>query len=141
MLDKNISINSLTLDNVWELLKNEIVYFQQDLNNPDLNNYISFVNKNNNELPATLEDYLLVFKNKINKDLIEENKQLKKRIKELTRLEKYKIFDSVEPKKKIKVTKEELEKIKELKAKKVPVRIIADTYGVTEQTIYNYLKR
>ena len=83
MLDKNISINSLTLDNVWELLKNEIVYFQQDLNNPDLNNYISFVNKNNNELPATLEDYLLVFKNKINKDLIEENKQLKKRIKEL----------------------------------------------------------
>lgn len=141
MLDKNININSLTLDNVWELLKNEIVYFQQDLNNPDLNNYISFVNKNNNELPATLEDYLLVFKNKINKDLIEENKQLKKRIKELTRLEKYKIFDSVEPKKKIKVTKEELEKIKELKAKKVPVRIIADTYGVTEQTIYNYLKR
>lgn len=141
MLDKNININSLTLDNVWELLKNEIVYFQQDLNNPDLNNYIFFVNKNNNELPATLEDYLLVFKNKINKDLIEENKQLKKRIKELTRLEKYKIFDSVEPKKKIKVTKEELEKIKELKAKKVPVRIIADTYGVTEQTIYNYLKR
>lgn len=136
MIDKNINIKELDVEEIWEILKDEIVYFENDVNV-----YENLVYSPNNNLPATLKDYLITFKNKVNEDLIQENKQLKKRIKELTKLEKYKIFDSLEPKKKTKVTKEELEKIKELKSKKVPVRIIADTYGVTEQTIYNYLKR
>lgn len=125
---------------IWEvkkfckLIEKEIVYFKYDDEK-----YRHFTPED------TMEKWIEYFlKNgQIQKyeELKEENKILKKRIEELTKLEKYKIFDSLEPKKKIKVTKEELKKIKELKAKKVPVRIIADTYGITEQTVYNYLKR
>lgn len=139
MIDVNINIGALSSNERWELLKNEITYFMYIDNN--CRNLIRIIDGQ----AATLQDIISIFINegqiKEYEELKEENKRLKSRIEELTKLEKYKIFDSLEPKKKIKVTEEELQKIKELKAEKIPVRIIASTYGVTAQTIYNYLKR
>lgn len=137
ILDVNINFNNFnnfTSDEKWELLKNKIVYFQYNDNtyNPLFNM---------NHLPATLQEYILIFNHYVNKNLIEENKILKKRIQELTSLEKYKKFDSLEPKKRLKVTPEELDKIKELRKEGITISKIAKIYGVSEQTIYNYLKR
>ena len=130
IIDVNINFNNLTSDEKWELLKNETVYFQY--NN---NTYNPLFNMNH--LPVTLQEYILIF----NQNLIEENKILKKRIQELTSLEKYKKFDSLEPKKRLKVTPEELDKIKKLRKEGITISKIAKIYGVSEQTIYNYLKR
>lgn len=141
MTDANINLGELSINECCELLKNETVYFKFNNNN---HYYEHLIDTPNTEM-LKLQDIINIFINegqiKEYEELKEENKRLKSRIKELTKLEKYKIFDSLEPKKKIKVTEEELQKIKELKAEKIPVRIIASTYGVTEQTIYNYLKR
>lgn len=139
MLDSNEDYKLWEIKKFCKMIENEIVYFLQDNGN-----YLKF--SPNELVEMTIKDWIEYFlKNgKIQEyeKLKEENKILKKRIQELTKYKEFsEKFTSLEPKKKTKVTKEELEKIKELKAKKVPVRIIADTYGVTEQTIYNYLKR
>lgn len=129
ILDANLKISEFTIEKQWEILKNEIVYFKF---NDNCYNYF-----NNNNLPATLQAYVIHF----SQHLIQENKILKKRIQELTKLEKYKPFDSLEPKKRLKVTPEELDKIKELRKEGITISKIAKIYGVSEQTIYNYLKR
>ena len=135
MLDANEIYKDWEIKKFCELIENEIVYFLYDNGE-----YKSFTPDD------TLEKWIKYFLNANQiqeyEELKKENKILKKRIQELTKYKEFsEKFTSLEPKKKTKVTKEELKKIKELKAKKVPVRIIADTYGVTEQTIYNYLKR
>ena len=135
MLDANEIYKDWEIKKFCELIENEIVYFLYD--NGEYKNFTP---------EDTMEKWIKYFlkSGKIQEyeKLKEENKILKKRIQELTKYKEFsEKFTSLEPKKKTKVTKEELEKIKELKAKKIPVRIIADTYGVTEQTIYNYLKR
>ena len=135
MLDANEIYKDWEIKKFCELIENEIVYFLYD--NGEYKNFTP-----EDTMEKWIKYFLKYGKIQEYEKLKEENKILKKRIQELTKYKEFsEKFTSLEPKKKTKVTKEELEKIKELKAKKVPVRIIADTYGVTEQTIYNYLKR
>lgn len=147
LLDINENYGVWEIKELLKLLENEIIYFDTGIrnnNNEVLSNFWFILKESNKSV--TLKDLINVY---IQNDAIEEykalkeeNRILKKRIQKLTKYVEYSNkFTDIEPKKRLKVTSDEIEKIKELKAQGVPISKIAKTYGVSPKTIYNYLKR
>lgn len=139
MLDANEEYELWEVKKFCELIEKEVIYFLYDNGK-----YKSF--QNPDKTLITMKDFIKYFliHNQIQEyeELKKENKILKKRIKELTKYKEISDkFTSLEPKKRLKVTAEEIEKIKELRKQGISISKIAKTYGVTPKTIYNYLKR
>lgn len=135
MLDANEDYEIWEIEKFCKLIKKEIIYFIYDNGE-----YKSFTPDD------TLEKLIKYFLNANQiqeyEELKKENKILKKRIQELTKYKEFSDkFTSLEPKKRLKVTAEEIEKIKELRKQGISVPKIAKIYGVTSKTIYNYLKK
>ena len=67
---------------------------------------------------------------------------LKQKIEELKKYEEYsKKFLSLEPKKKLKLNKSEIEQIKISRQNGMTIKELAKNYDVSYKTIYNYLKK
>lgn len=135
MLDTNENYELWEIEKFCKMIKNEMIYF--------LYNNGKYENFNDVQTLKNWIDYFLNA-NQIQEyeELKKENKILKKRIQELTKYKEFSDkFTNLEPKKRLKVTPEEIEKIKELRKQGVSIPKIAKTYGVTPTTIYNYLKK
>ena len=138
MINENKELCELEKSEQWEVLKDKIPYFElkDKLNRKEFKNLIYTTNGANVVLNDLINEFVCYSYeyNKIKK----ENDYLKREVK---RLKKYEVFDSLEPKKKIKVSKQELEEIKELRLKGKSVKDIASIYNVSRQTIYNYFQK
>lgn len=142
MLDANENYELWESEKFCKLIEKEIVYFID--NNGTYKTFLK--DKSNCTSNCTMKDLINYFLEKKQipeyEELKKENKILKKRIQELTKYKEFSDkFTSLEPKKRLKVTAEEIEKIKELRKQGVSIPKIAKTYGVTPTTIYNYLKK